>query len=64
LRLGVLWTLCGRPRFGALELEKADRWICSGKSGEHPLPGGAGMTADRDNIRIEGRPDRESTEEG
>ncbi len=40
IRLAILWWVAGKPRGGRLELEKTDRWILSGKSGSHILPGG------------------------
>lgn len=46
LRLGLLWAVSGRPRSGRAELEKADRWLCRGRKGEHPLPGGAVVRSD------------------
>jgi tRNA(Ile)-lysidine synthase len=45
LRLAVLWEICGRPRTGLAELEKTDRWICTGRVGVKLLPGGMRATA-------------------
>ena len=48
LRLSMLWEICGRPRGGAAELEKADSWIQTGGEGEKLLPGGTILSAGRD----------------
>ncbi|MBD3370981.1 tRNA lysidine(34) synthetase TilS [Candidatus Fermentibacteria bacterium] len=53
LRLMVLWHLSGRPRKGLLEMEKTDRWLMSGKSGSHLLPGGESVVADGEELRFE-----------
>lgn len=56
LRLGALWAVSGRPRGGRTELEKADRWLCRGAKGEHPLPGGGIVVSDGDRASILGSP--------
>lgn len=48
LRLSMMWEICGRPRGGAAELEKADSWIQTGGEGEKLLPGGTVLSAGRD----------------
>lgn len=59
VRISMLWELCGRPRSGLRELEKADRWIASGGTGSKVLPGGMVMEAFADRLEIrEGRRDR------
>ncbi len=46
IRLGILWSVCGKPRGGKLELEKTDRWIIMNKNGFHILPGGSRITSE------------------
>lgn len=55
LRLMALWHLSERPRKGLLEMEKTDRWLMSGKSGSHLLPGGGSVVADGEELRFESR---------
>jgi len=52
LRLSVLWSLCGRPRKGREELEKTDRWLMDGGTGNHAMPGGAVLEAGEETLRI------------
>jgi tRNA(Ile)-lysidine synthase len=53
LRLAVLWEICGRPRTGLGELEKTDRWICSGCEGVKLLPGGIRAVASLEAVAFE-----------
>jgi tRNA(Ile)-lysidine synthase len=53
LRLGLLWAVSGRPRGGRTELEKADRWLCRGGRGRHPLPGGSVLQSDGNRASVE-----------
>jgi len=46
LRVAVMWSLCDRPRLGAEELEKTDRWLLAGGTGHRDLPGGTSLEAD------------------
>ncbi|MEN8207895.1 MAG: tRNA lysidine(34) synthetase TilS [Candidatus Fermentibacteria bacterium] len=52
VRLGILWTVCGRPRGGKLEIDKTDRWILGKKDGFHILPGGTRITSEGSMIHI------------
>jgi len=52
VRLGVLWSLCGRPRGGRSELEKADRWLLLRSRGSHQLAGGYKVTSDGSELEI------------
>lgn len=52
VRLSVLWELCGRPRSGLRELEKADRWLASGGTGSKVLPGGRLLEAFADRLEV------------
>ena len=52
VRLGILWTVGGRPRGGKLEIEKTDRWILRNKDAFHILPGGTKITAEDGRVRI------------
>ena len=52
VRLGVLWSLCGRPRGGRTELEKADRWLIRGNTGSHPLAGGFQVISSRESLEV------------
>jgi tRNA(Ile)-lysidine synthase len=52
LRLSVLWELCGRPRSGRGELEKTDRWIMSGGTGSHRMPGGRLLRAGVERLAV------------
>ena len=53
VRLGVLWSLCGRPRGGRTELEKADRWLHLRSRGSHQLAGGFKVNSDGASLTIE-----------
>ncbi len=52
VRLGILWTVCGKPRSGKLEFEKTDNWILGNRDGSHILPGGTRLISDGNVIRI------------
>jgi tRNA(Ile)-lysidine synthase len=57
VRLAMLWFLCGRPRFGADELEKTERWLSGGGEGLRNLPGGMRLVSSGSSLRF-GGPDR------
>jgi tRNA(Ile)-lysidine synthase len=61
MRLALLWSVAGKPRGGRLELEKTDRWILSGQSGSHAMPGGRVIRLEGDSGTIVDDP---STDEG
>lgn len=63
VRLGVLWTVSGKPRSGKIEFEKTDRWINENKNGNHILPGGTGIAAEGDRLRIRKASKRSGKEE-
>lgn len=52
VRLGTLWSLCGRPRGGRTELDKADRWLIRGNTGSHPLAGGFQAISGRGSFKV------------
>ncbi len=52
VRTSMLWELCGRPRAGQRELEKADRWLASGGTGVKVLPGGKVLEAFEDRLEM------------
>jgi len=51
----VLWNISGRPRSGFEEFTKVFRWIHGGGTGEHVLPGGRRLVAEKEELRIEDR---------
>ena len=48
----ALWQMAGRPRTGFQELAKVLKWLQGGGNGEHLLPGGRRLTADREGIKV------------
>jgi tRNA(Ile)-lysidine synthase len=54
LRLAMLWVLCGRPRSGADELEKTERWLSGGGEGLRNLPGGMRFVSSGSSLRFGG----------
>lgn len=48
----ALWHMAGRPRSGFQELEKVLKWLQGSGNGEHLLPGGRRLSADRKEIKV------------
>ncbi|MBD3277133.1 MAG: tRNA lysidine(34) synthetase TilS [Candidatus Aegiribacteria sp.] len=52
IRMGILWTICGRPRGGRLEFEKTDKWLQVTDGGYHDLPGGVRFVVEDSRVSV------------
>ena len=62
VRMGILWTICQRPRSGRLEFEKTDKWLKGTDGGYHDLPGGFRFIVEGNRVTVAKSPDERRKE--